>query len=334
MMLTRREFIKSAMALTLMGLPEEVFASSAIADEKVKWVLLDITYTTKILRVPKRGPVRIWIPVPKTDKEQVISNLRVDSPIAYRITEDRTFGNRMLYLEADTLKQGQQFKISFRLKRMATGILKEPWDPDLFKEPSEWERWDEEIQRWTNKVVGKEKDPVRIARKIYDAIIDRLQYIHQVCGRGVAVLTLMEGKGRCDEYHALFRSMMMLKGIPVRWEQGLALPYPSELKDEDEFEADCINAHSWVRFYIGQGRWFPVDVSEADRHPSLRQYYFGHLVPNRIKLSTGRGISLVPKQEGIINTFAYTYIEAGGLPAIYGHHYRNRLHYKKVQVKT
>jgi hypothetical protein len=78
----------------------------------------------------------------------------------------------------------------------------------------------------------------------------------------------------------------------------------------------------------------PVDLSEAEGRADLRDYYFGRLCPNRIKMSTGRGITLNPPQKNIINTFPYTYIEAGGLPAIYGYNYRNVMKYKVVDVET
>ena len=190
------------------------------------------------------------------------------------------------------------------------------------------------MAEFVERVAGKEKDPLKVGRLLYDAIIDRSKYLHEVCGRGVATLFLEEKVGRCDEFHALFRSALMYRGIPARWEQGIAFPYPSEIKKRGEFEADCINAHSWVRFYLGDGRWFPVDLSEAKRRPDLREYYFGRLVPNRMKVSSGRGLVLNPPQKGIINTFAYTYIEAGGLPVIYGHNYRNTINYKLLAMEV
>lgn len=294
---------------------------------------LKVTYTTKILRPPKQKGIDVWIPLPQTDQEQEVSSLVIDSPVKYRTEESGQ--NRMVYLRADTFSEGDTVVLRYTLRRKAAGVITvSEASPQQYLKPSEWERWDRSIATFVDRVVGKETDPIRIGRLLYDAIIDRSTYVHEVCGRGVSTLFFEEKVGRCDEFHALFRSMMMYKNIPVRWEQGIALPYPSQIKKEDEFEADCINAHSWVRFYIGDGRWFPVDISEAKRRPDLRDYYFGRLVPNRMKVSTGRGIMLSPQQQGIINTFAYTYIEAGGLPAIYGHNYKNIIRYKLLEVEV
>jgi len=173
--------------------------------------------------------------------------------------------------------------------------------------------------------VGGERDPERIARKIYDAIIERTKFIDGVCGRGVSILTFEQRIGRCDEFHALFRSMLMYKGVPASWEEGLILPYPSELKSEDSYEADCLRTISWVRFYNGR-KWIPVDLAEAKRRPDLREFYFGKIPPNRIRLSRGRGFKLNPPQYEALSLFAYTHIEEeDGIPAIYGHHYRVRV---------
>lgn len=335
-MICRRDFIKHSLLATacLLGGRSLSLAGPVTAeDHLVKSLELDIIYTTKIINPPKRKGINIWIPLPFDDHEQEIEGLSIESRVPYRIADD-SWGNRMLFISVDTVAEGDRFTLKYRFKRKASGVIEDKTiDPERYRMPSEWESWDDQITGFVDSLVGDEKNPVEIGKKVYQSIIERLKYIHEVCGRGVSTLTFEDGLGRCDEYHALFRTMMMYKGIPVSWEQGILMPYPSELKEKGEFEADCINAHSWVRFYIGEGRWWPADVSEGDRRPDLRSYYFGRLVPNRIKVSTGRGLILNPPQQGIINTFAYTYIEAGGFPAIYGHNYRNVINYELLRIE-
>jgi hypothetical protein len=56
-----------------------------------------------------------------------------------------------------------------------------------------------------------------------------------------------------------------------------------------------------------------VDASEAWKHPELVDYYFGARDPNRLLLSVGRDIQLVPRPRGgPINIFFYPYIEVDG----------------------
>ena len=59
----------------------------------------------------------------------------------------------------------------------------------------------------------------------------------------------------------------------------------------------------------------PVDISEADKDPTKKDYFFGKLNENRINFSTGRDIELVPKQSGApLNYFVYPYVEVDGKP--------------------
>jgi hypothetical protein len=296
---------------------------------------LRITCTTNILKQPSGKTVNMWMPVPVDDREQEIKGMTVGARIPHMTTEDDQWHNKMFFLSAEDMKAGDRIVLKYRVKRKAVGTMSDAQEsPKMHLVPSEWEKWDNAITRYVDELVGKETDPIKIGRVFYDAIIDRTNYIHEACGRGVSTFTFEEKAGRCDEFHALFRSMMMYKGIPVKWEQGLLLPYPSVLKKQGEFDADCVNAHSWVKFHIGGGKWMPVDLSEAKRRPDLRDYYFGRITPNRIKLSSGRGINLNPKQDGIINTFPYAYVEADGIPLIYGIEYRNVLHYELAGMET
>jgi len=333
MMLSRREFLLCSLFLLSEGFLLSPAISKTIRDKDVKSLSLRVTYITEILRPPKAKLIRIWFPVPKTDHAQEVTKLELRSRIPYRMTEDKEMGNLFFYLETRDIKPGERLTLLFNITRKVEVPEEDKGNPDRFLKPSEWERWNDQIMEFADRVIGREKDPINIARIVFDALLERLDYVHEICGRGDSIITFEERKGRCDEFHALFRTIMLYKGIPVRWEQGILLPYPSRMKKEGEIEADCINAHSWVRFYAGS-RWIPVDLSEAKRRPDMRDFYFGRIPPDRIKFSSGRGIDLVPKQDDIINTFPYTYIEADGIPAVYGHNYRNRLRFEVLRMET
>ena len=54
-------------------------------------------------------------------------------------------------------------------------------------------------------------------------------------------------------------------------------------------------------------------ISEADKHPEMKRYYFGRLTPDRVAFSTGRDIQLVPKSKsGPLNYFVYPHVEVDG----------------------
>jgi hypothetical protein len=58
-----------------------------------------------------------------------------------------------------------------------------------------------------------------------------------------------------------------------------------------------------------------VDISEANKNPKRKDYYFGNLTEDRVTFTTGRDLELSPKQDGEpLNFFIYPYVEVGGKP--------------------
>jgi transglutaminase-like putative cysteine protease len=350
--MNRRRFIKLS-ALTagaIIGnklLP--VYAKSAragntkpsekvISDKTVKAMDLDISYITEVITRPKLGnKIEIWIPLAKSDHGQETTQISIDSPVAFNIHEEPRYGNKMIYVGSSKFKEGDRVSIAYKMRRNTVGTFESKEDIQKHLILTEREKQSNDITMFVDSIVSKEKDPLEIGRKIYYALIDILTYDKTIpgCGLGISAWTFENKAGRCDDFHALFRTMMIYKGIPVKWEQGFPLPYPSVLSKSGKFEGDCTGAHCWLSFYIGDNMWMPVDVSEADKREDLRDYFFGTLSPNRFKVSTGRDLILSPPQKGEpLNTFPFTYAETDGIPLIYGHHYRNVIRYELLNVEV
>ena len=349
--MNRREFLKFAalsagtaaggplLSSNIAGAAKSAASGKAISDSAVKAMLFKVSYTTKIINPPRSGDkVDIWIPLPGSDDEQEITGLSVSSPHAFNINEERYYGNRMIYSGQKILKKDDNITITYSIRRKTAGTITD--EGEDFKKHlllTDREKWDENITSFADEVVGAEKSPIEIGRKIFYALADTLTYDKEIpgCGEGRSVWTFKNKRGRCDDFHALFRTMMIYKGVPARWEQGIALPYPSVISKSGKFEGDCTGAHCWIRFYTGEGNWLPVDVSEANKRKDLKDYFFGTLSPNRFKVSTGRDIVLNPRQAGDpLNSFPYTYAESDGVPLIYGHHYRNLIRYELIKTEV
>jgi hypothetical protein len=310
----------------------------AVSDKAVKAIDLNISYITEVIKRPKLGnKIEFWIPLAQSDHGQEIMQTLIDSPVEYNINEETHFGNKMIYVGSTELKEGDRISVTYEMRRKTIGTVESKEDIKKHLVLTEREKSDSNITLFVDKIVANEKDPLEIGRKIYYALIDYLTYDKTIpgCGLGISAWTFENKAGRCDDFHALFRTMMIYKGIPVKWEQGFPLPYPSVMTKSGKFEGDCTGAHCWVSFYIGDNRWVPVDVSEADKREDLRDYFFGTLSPNRFKVSTGRDLILNPPQKGDpLNTFPFTYAETDGIPLIYGHHYRNVINYEVLNTET
>lgn len=353
--MNRRKFIKLSTLTTGAIIGEQLFSGSTkfasaapaitnitkelVSDIAVKAIQLNIKYTTKIIKPPKHEKnIDIWIPLLQSDQGQEITHTSVDSPVEFNINEEPLFGNKIVHLGPTRLKAGDEITLRYKLRRKTIGTIQDKTvDVKKHLVLTAREQWDKNITEFVDNVVADEKNPLEIGRKIYYALVDFLTYDKKIpgCGQGISSWTFENKGGRCDDFHALFRTMMIYKGVPVRWEQGIPLPYPSALTETGELEGDCTAAHCWARFYIGDGKWVPVDISEGKKRKDLRDYFFGTLSPNRFKVSTGRDIILNPPQGGEpLNSFAFSYGEYEQIPLIYGHHYKNIIQYKVEKVES
>jgi transglutaminase-like putative cysteine protease len=101
--------------------------------------------------------------------------------------------------------------------------------------------------------------------------------------------------------------MAQASEIPSRFKIGFVIP--------SESSGTIPGYHCWAEFYDGKKGWVPVDASEAWKHPELADYYFGARDGNRLLISTGREIRLVPAPaNGPVNIFFYPYVEVNGKP--------------------
>ena len=127
-------------------------------------------------------------------------------------------------------------------------------------------------------------------------------------GRGDAVWACDAKHGNCTDFHSPFIGMLRADDIPARFDIGFPLP-------ENKDKGDISGYHCWAEFYASKIGWIPVDISEAWKAKEKENYFFGSVDANRVKFSTGRDITLSPKQDGPpLNYFVYPYVEVDGKP--------------------
>jgi transglutaminase-like putative cysteine protease len=271
----------------------------------------EFTYVATVTGLKPEQAARVWLPVPSDSDEQKVEIL---TPLGgAKLTTEKFYGNRMYYLEAKADAEGKvplgmRFKVTRKEVRGANKEVAE----DMAK-----------IARYLQAdamvpVEGKPlellkgktlpKDQTEAARVMYDVVNQHMRYSKAGTGwgRGDSVWACESGYGNCTDFHSLFISLARAQKIPAKFEIGFPLP-------EKRGAGDVAGYHCWAKFKPEGKGWVAVDISEANKNPELADYYFGNLTADRVAFSTGRDLTLEPKQDGgPLNFFIYPYVEVEG----------------------
>jgi transglutaminase-like putative cysteine protease len=256
------------------------------------------------------GTARMWLPLAATDSFQTVEVKSINAPGKQRILEEREHANKVLFLELEAKDSGKTVEIRYQVKRLEKVAYAAPTpDQSKYLNPESLVPVNEDFRRIAKEVVeGKKGDLVR-ARALYDHVIDRMRYMKygDGWGKGDAVYACDVRSGNCTDFHAYFIALSRAVGIPARFAIGAAIP-------SERNEGGIDGYHCWAEFFA-EGKWWPLDISEADKYASLATYYFGHHPANRFELSRGRDLLVEPgPASGPINFLAYPVLEIGGKP--------------------
>jgi hypothetical protein len=115
------KYLLLAVALTLVNvelLSAKVQTQSAPQPARVREV--DFTYHTELTGInPKAHRVEAWIPLPREDRFQQVSGLRLDSPAHAEMVDQPNGGNRVAHLSANAPPSGSiPVTIGFHVRRV------------------------------------------------------------------------------------------------------------------------------------------------------------------------------------------------------------------------
>ena len=254
---------------------------------------------------------KMWIPIPQTDPFQTVNLVSLKAPVEHRMLEDKKYGNTVLFMELAPEHSGKKVELVYNVERVEKNPYEENSPPTRYLDPSILMPVGDRFEILADSIIGKKSSDGTImqARALYDYIIDNMRYIKAgTYGTGDAVYACDALTGNCTEFHSLFISLARSAGIPSRFAVGASIP-------SDRNEGGIDGYHCWAEFYA-EGKWWPVDISEANKYTALATYYFGRHPANRIEFSRGRDLVIEPgPHSGPINFLAYPVMEIGNTPA-------------------
>jgi transglutaminase-like putative cysteine protease len=295
-------------------------ANSQKVDPSTPSRSLEFSYVVHVPNLPPDShQLRLWLPLPYEDAHQSVSDLKIQSPVRYRIEREPMYGDRYAYIDVAAAKADAPFdiRISFHVRRYEYRVSLEPSNnapsaPHLelarYLQPDRLIPINGQIAELSNEQTAALTDPLQKARKIYDYVIATMHYDHDGVGwgHGDAIWACTAKHGNCTDFHSLFIGMARAAGIPARFQIGFPLPV-------DSHSGAITSYHCWAEFYAKGIGWIPIDASEAWKHKEKIDYFFGAVDTNRVMFTRGRDIRLKPPQNGDpLNYFVYPYAELDG----------------------
>jgi transglutaminase-like putative cysteine protease len=267
--------------------------------------------------------VEAWVPLPRDDSFQHVSDLKIDTPAHVRIVEQPKFHNRLAYLDAEApLPASIPVTVSFVVTRheeapsmiVAARPLPEPTGGPFadYLGPDKMVPLNGRIAAVSTNLEEAGATPLEQARVIYQYVTDVMSYDKsgKGWGRGDAIYACDVRRGNCTDFHSLFIGLVRARGIPARFTIGFPLGNAKT--------GTIPGYHCWAEFYSG-GEWIPIDASEAWKHPERHDYYFGRLDADRVAFTMGRDLVLDPPQHGApVNFLVYPYVEIDGAAVAQG----------------
>jgi transglutaminase-like putative cysteine protease len=277
-----------------------------------------IRYTATISSIPAGAHrLDLWLPVPSSDAQQTIASVEVNASLGHKFESESEYGNRVLHLWSDH-PAAAAATISFVCTRgeesalspgVETNVSRKPLPVPRLLEADRLGVINDRVRALAATITRGRADTLGKARAIYDYVLNHMAYDKKTpgWGNGDTLRACDVRKGNCTDFHALFISLARASGIPARFGIGVQVP-------AGQTSGTIAGYHCWAEFWLADKGWVPVDASEAWNHTERREFYFGDLDADRVRLSIGRDLKLTGMHGQTLNYFLAPYAEVDRNP--------------------
>jgi len=263
------------------------------------------TYEARVTAPEGAHVLEVWLPLPRED-DQSVMDVKLAGPGQVTVVRLTPSGDRAAYVRlADphgmvTLRETatvarREVRAPVSVSRAALADI----DPAVYASElasTPFIQINDEVRAIARRETAGKPTVTAKARALYDWVWDHMQYDKSVPGWGLGDIPycLKIGKGNCTDFHTLFIALARASGIPARWNMGFPVAYGPPAAGEQSVPG----YHCWAEFYTPGAGWVPVDISEARKHPELKDYFFGGLSGNRVLFTRARDFLLEPDGTG------------------------------------
>lgn len=279
------------------------------------------THTISIPRekLPDVGTYRIWLPIPINNGPQTqvtIESVVPDKWVKQPPSIDQDIG--LLYMEVpmEELTEDLMIQVEFTFTHYEQRFSVDPGNIGEYDEDSElFQRYTRsygnteitsDISRMAREIVATETNPYLAARKIYDYIVNNVDYSYMPHFALWPRISQTESdyvhkyqRGDCGAQSMYFSAMCRSLGIPARTTGGWQL------------FTDAFAGHFWAEFYLPNYGWIPVDTScaqlaiypkdlTAEQRQIFIDYYFGNQDSVRCVVQKDTDEPLIPRAHGMV----------------------------------
>ncbi len=250
--------------------------------------------------VPSGEWVRAWIPYPRAIPGQQDNIRFIESTPGKQVIAPESALQRTVYLERKAeAGKPTEFSISYELTvsaqshaidadRVIAAKITPELAPYLAERPPHIV-FNEALRLFSRQIVGAEKNPWRIAQKLY-AAVDEIPWAgarEYSTISNISDYALHAGHADCGQQTLLLMALLRLNGIPARWQSGMVYADGN----------DYWNLHDWGQLYIAPYGWIPMDVTTGRLHsedPRIAGFYLGGLDAYRIAFNDDYGRDFLP----------------------------------------
>lgn len=279
------------------------------------------THTISIPRqdLPEAGTYRLWLPIPiqcGPQTQVTVDSVTPEKWVKQPPSIDEDIGLLYMEIPMEELTEDLLIQVQFSFTHYEQRFTVNPQNigeydkaSTLYKEYTRSNGNTEitsDIHQKALEIVGTETNPYFAARKIYDAIVNHIDYglmphltLWPRTSQTETDYVHQYQRGDCGAQSMYFAAMCRSIGIPARSCGGFQL-----------FSGE-FGSHFWAEFYLPNYGWVPVDTSAAqlafyvkdatiDQKQTFIDYFFGNQDSMRCVVQKDTDKAFIPKADRMV----------------------------------